>query len=162
MNVIKHYPAIKVLGNQEAMTIELGVDVMSNMLQAHDDIDAVWAVNDPAGLGALRAIQASGRSKDVFIVAIDGDPEAVKAIRDGDTYALTVAQFPVELSNHAVDAAVAAIEGTAPLNNVEIIGSDLRMPIFYTPVFAITKDNVGNYDGWHQPAPGFALPTWWK
>ena len=162
MNVIKHYTHIEILASQEAMTIELGMDIMSHFLQAHSDLDAVWAVNDPSGLGALRAVKAAGRDRDLFIVAIDGDPEAVKEIKSGGAYAMTVAQFPVELSNNAVDAAVAAIEGGKALENVQIIGRPSPMPHYYTPVLPITIENVDQYLGWNHPAPEMPPPPWWK
>ncbi len=163
MNVLKHYPDIKVVGDQEAYTVEVGLNVMSNFLQAHKDLDAVWAVNDPAGLGAIQAIRAAGREDEMFIVATDGDPAAVAEVKKGGAYAMTIAQFPVELSYNAVDAAVNAIEGRPPLENVKILGQpSSAVPLFFTPVFPVTIDNYKQFGGWNEPAPRAILPPWWK
>ena len=56
----------------------LGMTVMENMLQAHPDIQGVFATNDEMALGALRAIQAAG--KDIITVGFDGSPDALKSI----------------------------------------------------------------------------------
>jgi ribose transport system substrate-binding protein len=162
LNVLKHYPDIRIVGDQEAYTVEVGVDVMSNFLQAHKHLDAVWAVNDPAGLGALRAIKAAGREDEMFIVATDGDPAAVSEVKKGGCYAMTIAQFPVELSYNAVDAAVNAIEGKPPIENVKIVGQPSPVPLFFTPVFPITAENYEEFGGWDKPAPRPIIPPWWK
>lgn len=162
LNVLKHYPDIHIVGDQEAYTVEVGVDVMSNFLQAHDQLDAVWAVNDPAGLGAIRAIQAAGREDEMFIVATDGDPAAVAEVKKGGCYAMTISQFPVELSYNAVDAAINAIEGRPPIENVKILGQPSPVPLFFTPVFPITVDNYDDFGGWNEPAPRPIMPPWWK
>lgn len=162
LNVLKHYPDIRIVGDQEAYTVEVGVDVMSNFLQAHKHLDAVWAVNDPAGLGAIRAIKAAGRENEMFIVATDGDPAAVSEVKKGGCYAMTIAQFPVELSYNAVDAAVNAIEGRPPIENVKIVGQPSPVPLFFTPVFPITAENYEEFGGWNEPAPRPIILPWWK
>lgn len=68
-----------------------GLHVMENILQAHTDIDAVFAHNDEMALGALKAIEASKR--DIIVVGFDATDDAVKAVADGKMSA-TVAQQP--------------------------------------------------------------------
>ena len=52
---IKEYPGIEVVARQPAdFDRTKGMDVMSNMLQAHPDIGGVFAANDEMALGASR------------------------------------------------------------------------------------------------------------
>ncbi len=48
---------------------------MENILVAQPDIAAVFAHNDEMALGALQAIQASGR--DILVVGFDATDDAV-------------------------------------------------------------------------------------
>lgn len=66
-----------------------GLNVMENILQAQPEIDAVFAHNDEMALGALKAIEASGR--DIVVIGFDGTDDAVAAVEEG-TLLATVAQ----------------------------------------------------------------------
>lgn len=57
--------------------------VMENLLQSFDNIDAVYAANDEMALGAAQAIEAAGKSDDIFVMGNDGTDEALEAIADG-------------------------------------------------------------------------------
>ena len=76
------------LGDQEA-----GERITKDILQAHDNIKAIFAINDPSGLGAYAALQNAGREKDIKIIAFDGQREGKLAIRDGKIYADPI-QYP--------------------------------------------------------------------
>jgi simple sugar transport system substrate-binding protein/ribose transport system substrate-binding protein len=62
-----------------------GKTVMEGFLQAHDDIDLVFAHNDDMGLGAIEAIEAAGLTpgEDVTIVTIDAVKDGMQALADG-------------------------------------------------------------------------------
>lgn len=76
------------LGDQEA-----GERITKDILQAHDNLKAIFAINDPSGLGAYAALQNAGREKDIKIIAFDGQREGKLAIRDGKFYADPI-QYP--------------------------------------------------------------------
>lgn len=59
-------------------TLERGTQAMQALLAAHPDIDAVFAASDLTAIGAMRAIEASGRSipDDVAVVGFDDVREA--------------------------------------------------------------------------------------
>ena len=63
------------------------------MLQAHQDIDAVFATNDLMALGAVEAIAAAGRTGTIKVVGFDAIDDARKAIQEG-RMAGSVAQSP--------------------------------------------------------------------
>ncbi len=85
-----------------------GMNVMENLLQAHDDIDAVFAQNDEMALGAVRAIEASGR--DIMVVGFDGTDDGVAAVKDG-TMAATVAQQAARIGELGVTTANQVLAG---------------------------------------------------
>jgi galactofuranose transport system substrate-binding protein len=62
-----------------------GRRVMETLLQAHPDVNVVYAHNDEMAIGAIQALEAAGRTpgEDVTIVSIDGTRDALQAIIDG-------------------------------------------------------------------------------
>jgi ABC-type sugar transport system substrate-binding protein len=62
-----------------------GKTVMEGFLNAHDDIDLVFAHNDDMGLGAIEAIEAAGMvpGEDIKIVTIDAVKDGMQALADG-------------------------------------------------------------------------------
>lgn len=91
---MKKHPDMKIVtklnGKQERDT---AMSVTENMLQSNPTLNGIFSVNDVGSLGALAAIQSSGR--DVKLVSVDGSPEAVAEIAKGTTpFIATAAQFP--------------------------------------------------------------------
>lgn len=62
-----------------------GRQVMETLLQAHPDVNIVYAHNDEMAIGAIQALELAGRKPgtDVMIVSIDGTRDALQAIIDG-------------------------------------------------------------------------------
>lgn len=62
-----------------------GRKVMETLLQAHPDVNIVYAHNDEMAIGAIQALEAAGRKpgEDVLVVSIDGTRDALQAIIDG-------------------------------------------------------------------------------
>lgn len=62
-----------------------GRRVMETLLQAHPDVNVVYAHNDEMAIGAIQALEAAGRvpGEDVLVVSIDGTRDALQAIIDG-------------------------------------------------------------------------------
>lgn len=87
-----------------------GMSVMENILQAHQDIDAVFAHNDSMALGAIEAIEAAGKLNDIIIVGFDAIADAVEAVKAGKL-AATIAQKPALMGEMAVEAAQKIING---------------------------------------------------
>ena len=85
-----------------------GLTVMENILQSNPDIKGVFAHNDEMALGALEAIEASG--KDIFVVGFDATDDAVKSVEAGKL-AGTVAQKPDLIGMTALETAVAHLKG---------------------------------------------------
>ena len=85
-----------------------GMSVMENMLQAHGDIQAVFAANDEMALGAVEAIAGAG--KDIIVMGFDATDDAIAAIKEG-RMAGTIAQQPALIGSTAVENAHKLISG---------------------------------------------------
>ncbi len=85
-----------------------GLTVMENILQSNPDIEGVFAHNDEMALGALEAIEASG--KDIQVVGFDATADAVQAVEEG-RLAGTVAQKPELIGETGVETAFQFLEG---------------------------------------------------
>lgn len=72
-----------------------------DLLQAHPDLDGIFAINDPSALGAVAALEKANRLARVKVVGFDGMPEGKAAIRAGQVYADPV-QFPDRIGRTAV------------------------------------------------------------
>ncbi|MED4074022.1 hypothetical protein FH5_03465 [Priestia endophytica] len=92
-----------------------GLNVMENLLQGNSDIKAVFAHNDEMALGAIQAINSSGR--DVLVVGFDGNEDAVNAVKEGKL-AATVAQQPELIGELAVKAASDVLKGKKVEKNI--------------------------------------------
>lgn len=81
------------------------VSAMQDLMQAHPDVNLVYAHNDDMALGAIQVLEKSGKLEGVQIVGIDGLMEAVKQIKNGK-FKATVLNDPISLGTLAVQNAV--------------------------------------------------------
>ncbi|MEU9392531.1 substrate-binding domain-containing protein [Streptomyces sp. NPDC048324] len=131
---LKAYPGIQVVAQQPAdFDRTKGLDVMSNLLQAHPDVQGVIAANDEMALGAIKAL-GSKAGKSVQVVGFDGTPDGLKAVEGGTLYA-SVAQQPSQLGRIAVDNALKAVQGKKVQETIKV------------PVKVVTKQNVAGFTG---------------
>lgn len=108
---IKDSPGIKVVASQTAnWERDQGFTVFQNMMEAHPEIDAIFACNDIMALGATEAIAAAGKSGKIRVIGFDAVDDARKAIEAG-TMAASVAQLPSEMGRIAVESAAKLIKG---------------------------------------------------
>lgn len=117
--------------------IEQAMPVMENIIQAQPVINVVMGLNDPTAMGALAALEAAGRSKDVLIYGVDGAPDAKKMVAEGRLTA-TAAQSPIGIGREAASAAYALLAGQSVKKEILV------------PITLIDKSNVDKYgtDGW--------------
>lgn len=101
---------------------------MTNLLQAHPDINGVFAENNERVLGVIKALGAkAGR-----IVGFDGTPDGLQAVESGTMFA-SVAQQPKEL-------------GRIPVRNALLAAQNKQgEQIMQVPVQVVTKENVADF-----------------
>lgn len=130
---IRSYAGIEVVARQPAdFDRTKGLNVMTNLMQAHHGIDGIFSANDEMALGAAQAL--GGKSGDsVKVVAFDGTPDGLRAVRRG-TLTATVAQQPKLLGRKAVDRAMRIAHGRRVPHQVRV------------PVVLVTRKNVSSFE----------------
>ena len=88
---------------------DVGFKAAEDALQANPNLRGIFAINDPAALGARAALEKAGKTG-VFIVGFDGQPEGRQAIKDGKIYADPI-QFPDKMGAQIVDAIIRHSKG---------------------------------------------------
>ena len=131
---LKDSPNIKVVAKQTAEFERVkGLDVTTNLLQAHPNVKAIFAENDEMALGAIEAL-GDKAGKDVIVVGFDGVEDALKAIKEGTMYA-SIAQQPADMAAQAVVEASKLLKGEAATKEMQV------------DVVTGTKDNVDKFSG---------------
>lgn len=101
-----------------------GLSVMENILQAQAQIDGLFAHNDEMALGALQAIDGTGR--DVHVIGFDATPDAVQAVEEC-RIAATVAQQPELMGQMGVEQAIEIAGGAQLPEETEYLPVDLQL-----------------------------------
>lgn len=121
---------------------ELSMNLCADLLTKFDDVDAIWGCNDPTALGAQLAVVQAGRQDGLFIVGVDGSPDAAADMAlDGSIFAASSAQDPYYMAYHGVEMAKDIIDGK-DIDREQLVDVSL-----------ITQAEVkAGYTGWDVPA----------
>jgi ribose transport system substrate-binding protein len=104
--------------------------LMQDLLTRYPEgIDAVYAVDDPMAIGALEAIKAAGREKEIAVFGTNGNVDACEAIKAGDMYG-TALQMSYLVGVYTVRAAY------------DIKAGRLVADQILAPTAPVTPDNV--------------------
>ncbi|WP_370467485.1 sugar ABC transporter substrate-binding protein [Geminicoccus harenae] len=114
---------------------EGGLAAMEDLLTAHPDANVVLGENDSMVLGALKALEASGRTDMLALAAADGQKEALAMIKEGK-YGATGLNDPDLVARTAVDIGLQALDGSLPADFPKL---KLTEPA------VITQENVDQY-----------------
>lgn len=112
---------------------DVAFGVVTDALQAHDDIDVIYCINDTSALGAVQAVEEAGKTGKIDILGKDGAPIGKHAINDG-TMVQSSAQRPTYMGYMGVKTAIDLLEGKTVEFNTAIAS------------YSITKDNIADYD----------------
>jgi simple sugar transport system substrate-binding protein len=85
------HPEWKIIASQSGdFTRAGGKQVMAALLQAHPDIEVLFAQNDDMGIGAIQSITAAGKTpgKDIKIITADGTHDGFVAMTKGQINAI--------------------------------------------------------------------------
>jgi len=133
------YPDMQIIDTQEGKgTTEGGRAVMLDLIGRYPDLNAVFPINDPSALGAISALESSGKLQDVTVVSVDGSADAVAAIRAGKLHS-TSAQSPRDIGRVSAEKMYEHLEGKTIEKEVKI------------PVKLVTKENVDAFEKESQP-----------
>ncbi len=89
---------------------DIGYKAAEDAMQSNPDLRGIFAINDPAALGARAALEKAGKTAQIKIIGFDGQPEGKQAIKDGKIYADPI-QFPDKMGIQVVEAIVKHSKG---------------------------------------------------
>lgn len=85
LEIINNFKNIKVVTSINAnWERNIARKVTEEILDKYPDIDAIFGVSDEMALGALDTVIDAGRQGEIFVIGLDGNPNAFHSIRDGD------------------------------------------------------------------------------
>jgi ribose transport system substrate-binding protein len=117
---MKKHPGIKVAAVLNGGGVrDKALKAAEDMLQGNPNLKAIFGINDDSALGALSAVEGSGR-KDLVIVGYDATPEAVKAIQRGSALKADVAQQPRDLGARTIEVITKHFAGTPVEKSISV------------------------------------------
>jgi ABC-type sugar transport system substrate-binding protein len=126
---LRKYPGMKVVKELTGKFFrDGGLQATEDILTANPDVDAIWYQNDDMLLGGLIALQDARKIGKVLTIGVDGDPEAIHAIKRGQATGTLYQEAELQ-GGLAVGLAVAHIQGRS------LLGYETKFSV-------ITKDNV--------------------
>ena len=90
--------------------LELAMPAMQEILKNHSDVNIVMALNDPAAMGAIAALQNANRLNEVLVYGVDGVPETKEMI-SSHRMAATAGQSPRQIGRIAANNAYKILNG---------------------------------------------------
>lgn len=134
-------PNVKLLDQQTAgFDRTQALPIVNTWLTKYgDQINGIWAANDDMGLGALQALKAAGKNGKVGIVAIDGVPDGIQAVKDGNWVATV-------LSNGIYQGGIGLAMGyCAAIGKLDVSSLPHIDRAFYAKSPLIDKSNVDQF-----------------
>ena len=118
---------------------DLGLEVMEAILQANDDIDAVYTHDDDMAEGVVAAIENAGREDEMILTGAGGSCAAFDRIESGGLYAATYLYSPT-MAGSAVNMARLIAQGRGFSDLVE---PEVPSQIVVPPT-EVNQDTVGD------------------
>lgn len=109
-----------------------GLSVTENILAGNPNIKGIFASNDNMALGAVEALKAASKLKDVMVVGFDANPDAAASILAGEMTA-SVAQAPANMGGFGIQALV------------DLKAGKTLEPWIDTGTVLVTKENAEQY-----------------
>lgn len=104
-------PGIKVLPQQiDGDSVSKAAQLATDLMEAHPDLTAIYAVDSFGGQGVATAVKAAGKVGKVSVIAIDAEPQEVTLLKEGVIQAL-VAQQPYSVGTLSMQYAYDALTG---------------------------------------------------
>jgi ABC-type sugar transport system substrate-binding protein len=84
---LKEHPEVTVAGEVDGNFVrDTSQTAFESLYQGHPDIKGVWAANGGTATGVMAALRNAGKvpGKDIYVVAMDLNPENVEAVKRGE------------------------------------------------------------------------------
>ncbi len=89
---------------------EPGHAAAQDAIEAHPDLNAIFAINDPSALGACVAVESANRKDQIKVIGFDGALEGKKAILDGRILCDPI-QFPDQMGRTTIEMILKYFDG---------------------------------------------------
>ncbi len=127
---LKDFPNIKLVATIHCNSdMAKAMAAMEDMMTANPNLKGVFCGNEAGAIGAVAALDASGKAGQIKVVAFDASPEQVAALERGAMHAL-ILQDPFRMGHDGVKAAIDHIEGRPVEKRID------------TGVVIVTKENL--------------------
>ncbi len=144
-NAIKDKSEFQVVATEDCLgQLELAMPAMEKILQEHPEVDVVMALNDPAAMGAVAALQHAGRLSSTSVYGVDGSPDVKEMIANGAITA-TAGQEPRKICILAVESAFRLLGMKNTLPQRFNIDQDNGQSVITLPTILLTRDNLSQY-----------------
>ncbi len=111
--IIAKYPEINIVADVNGEGVrDKAMQVASDVLQSHPDLQGIFGINDDSALGTLDAVQQFKRDG-VAIIGYDATPPAVDAITKGTALKADVIQYPKKIGENTITAIKDYFSGAA-------------------------------------------------
>ena len=133
---------IKIVASQPGdFNPDQGLKVMENILQAEDQIDAVYTHDDDMAQGVVQAIRNAGREDEMFLTGVGGSQDAMEQIKEGGLYRATFLYNPNMAASAVNMGRLLALGEGFP----ELVPPEVPRQLI-VPAAVVTKDNVDDYE----------------
>ena len=131
------YPNVEIVADENAYgVVEDAQTILETIMNANPDLKGVFAINDPTAQGCIAAIEAAGKTGEIFVSSVDGSQTGIDYIKDGKLLCSPV-QFPGAMASEAVR-----------MFELYKAGKVDEIPAHeYVDGCNITIDNVADFDG---------------
>lgn len=99
-----------------------GQTAMENCLQKNPNINLVYSINEPSGLGAYNALHKAGKT--ALLVSVDGGCTGVQGVQAGKI-AATSQQYPLKMASDGVNAIVGVVRKKQKVSGYHDTGVNL-------------------------------------
>jgi ribose transport system substrate-binding protein len=101
--VLERYPEIEIVADVNGDGVrDRALRAASDVLQAHPELDGIFAINDDSALGTLDAVEDFGR-ENIVIIGYDAIPPARDAILKGRALKADVVQYPFKIGQRTIE-----------------------------------------------------------
>lgn len=138
-DTLASHPEFPIVDEAECLgQLENAMPAMEQILKRHPDVSIVMALNDPAAMGTLAALQNANRIDTVKVYGVDGVPETKEMILQGHMTA-TAEQSPRQIGKRAAEQAYRLLAG-------ESVSRVIKLP---TQLLTREVLQSGGREGWN-------------
>ncbi|HWV87398.1 MAG TPA: substrate-binding domain-containing protein [Capillimicrobium sp.] len=134
-SVLEQHPGIEIVTAPDfgEWSSDGGLKVAESLLSKHPDIDVIFCENDSMCLGAQKAVADAGKTDQIILAGVDGQKEALAAIKEGGNYKVTGLNDAVDMGTAAYERLIEILEGGTPEKDTVV------------PSPQITQENVEEF-----------------